>query len=130
MSEFKPRSCVLLVEDDDAVRRSLLLLLKAHGYEVRAHSSAVGLAQHPGALDCGCIVADLMMPNIDAVEMLAEFKQAGWAGKAVLISGYLDRRWEERARDAGYDAILPKPISHSVLVRTVEELLPRSSAAA
>jgi FixJ family two-component response regulator len=121
------RSCVLLVEDDDAVRRSLLLLLKSRGFEVKAHSSAVGLARDVAALGCGCIVADLMMPQVDALQMLAEFHEAGWNGKAILISGFLDPRWEEKARAAGFNVVLPKPISDSVLIRTVEELLPNSS---
>ena len=122
-----PTSSVLLVEDDDAVRRSLQLLLRARGYEVRAYPSAVGLAEDLDARKCGCIVADLMMPQVDAIQLLAEFHAAGWRGKSILISGYLDAKWEERARAAGYDAVLSKPISESVLVRTVEELLPKQS---
>ena len=69
-----------------------------------------------------------MMPQIDAIQLLEEFKAAGWKGKSILISGYLDTKWEAKARTAGYDAILPKPISDSVLVRTVEELLPSEPA--
>lgn len=119
-----PKPAVLLVEDDDAVRRSLQLLLSSRGYVVRAYPSAVGLSLDPEALGCGCIVADLMMPRTGALELLAEFKETGWDGKSILISGYLDAAREEMARKAGYDAILPKPISDSVLVRTIEGLLP------
>ena len=119
---------VLLVEDDDAVRRSLQLLLSAHGYMVRSYPSAVGLAQDSAALACTCVVADLIMPQIDALQLLAELRTAGWTGKAVLISGHVDQRWEEKARAAGYDAVLPKPISDSVLIRTMAELLPGLAA--
>lgn len=119
---------ILLVEDDDAVRRSLQLLLSANGYSVRSYPSAVGLAQDPAALGCGCLIADLMMPQTDALQLLAELRAARWPGRAVLISGYMDRDWEQQARAAGYDAILPKPISDSVLIRTVEALLPRPTS--
>ena len=119
-----PKPAVLLVEDDDAVRRSLQLLMSSRGYVVRAYPSAVGLSLDAEALGCGCIVADLMMPQIGALELLAEFKRKGWDGKSILISGYLDSAREEKARQAGYDAILPKPISDSVLVRTIEGLVP------
>ena len=119
-----PKPAVLLVEDDDAVRRSLQLLLSSRGYVVRAYPSAVGLSRDAEALGCECIVADLMMPQIGALELLAEFKEKGWDGKSILISGYLDSAREEKARQAGYDAILPKPISDSVLVRTIEGLVP------
>lgn len=115
---------VLLVEDDDAVRRSLQLLLRSRGYDVRAYPSAIGLAAEAAQSTYGCLIADLMMPEVDAIQLLAELRAAGWTGKAILISGYLDSRWEQRACAAGYDAVLSKPISESVLVRTVEELLP------
>jgi len=116
---------VLLVEDDDAVRRSLLLLLRSRGYDVRAYPSAVGLAMNPGALGCACLVADLMMPQTDAIELLAELRGACWTGRSILISGHLDAQWRTKAISAGYDAVLRKPISESVLVRTVEKLLPK-----
>ncbi len=113
---------VLLVEDDDAVRRGIQLLLRSHGYEVRAYPSAVGLAKDPEALRCGCMVADLLMPHTGAIELLRELKAAGWAGKAILISGHLDDVWEANARAAGYDRVLPKPLSDSVLMRTLGEV--------
>jgi FixJ family two-component response regulator len=126
-NRFQVSPTILLVEDDDAVRRSLQLLLSAHGYGVRSHAAAAGLAQDPAALGCACLVADLMMPQTDALQLLAELQAAGWTGKAILISGFLDAEWERRAREAGYDAILPKPISHSVLIRAVTDLLPAKS---
>lgn len=118
------KPCLVLVEDDDAVRRSVQLLLQSRGYHVRAYPSAVGLAQDALALGCACIIADLMMPQVDAIQLLAELKAASWKGKAILMSGYLDKRWEVKAQVAGYDCILAKPISDSVLIRTVESLLP------
>lgn len=117
---------VLLVEDDDAVRRSLQLLLRSRGYDVKAHASAMGLASDARALRCGCLIADLMMPQSGALQLLAELRTAQWAGKAILITGFLDTYREEQARAAGFDAVLAKPISDSVLVRTVAELLPPS----
>lgn len=120
-SETKPR--ILLVEDDDAVRRSIQLLLRSRGYEVRSYASAVGLASDAEALRAQCMIADLVMPQTDAIQLLAEMRAAGWTGRSVLISGHLDGGWEARAHAAGYDQVLPKPISDSVLVRTVSELM-------
>ncbi|WP_454596981.1 response regulator [Qipengyuania sp. SM2507] len=119
------RHCVLLVDDDDAVRRSLQFLLQSRGYAVRAYPSGVRLASDPAALACCCLLADLMMPQTDAVELLTELRAAGWNGRSILISGFLDDRREAFARAAGYEIVLPKPISQSVLMRTIEELMPR-----
>lgn len=115
--------CIVLVDDDDAVRRSIQLLLKSHGYEVRAYPSPVGLAADAEALRCHCMIADLIMPQIDAIQLFAEMRAAGWAGRSILISGFLNSGWEIRALGAGYDRVLQKPISDSVLVRTVKDLM-------
>jgi FixJ family two-component response regulator len=122
------RPCILLVEDDDAVRRSLQLLLSSRGYSVKSYPSGVGLAEDSSALECRCMIADLMMPQTDALQLLGQLHEAGWTGKSVLISGHLDSRWEQKALHVGYDAILPKPISESVLVRTVEQLLRKTAS--
>lgn len=123
------RPKILLVEDDDAVRRSLQLLLGAHGYQVMAYPSAVGLAEDPNALLAACLIADLIMPQTSAIDLLNELHTAGWMGKAIMISGHLDDDWEERARAAGFNAVMAKPTSDSALVRAVQELLPSASAA-
>ena len=114
---------VLLVEDDDAVRRSLQLLLSGRGHDVRAYASAVGLAKDPAALRCDCLVADLMMPPTDAVALLGQLRKTGWGGRAILISGFLDEAWRDMAQRAGFDAVLTKPISDSLLIHTIEALL-------
>ena len=76
-----------------------------------------------------CWREDLMMPQIDAIQQLAQLQAAGWAGKTILISGFLDPGWETKALAAGYDRVLHKPISDSVLVRTVSELMAPSAIA-
>jgi two-component system, LuxR family, response regulator FixJ len=119
-SPDKPR--VLLVEDDAAVRRALQLLLQGGGYEVRAYRSAVGLADNPEALDSSCLVADLMMPDLDALGLLQNLRAAGWQGRAILLSGHLTDAWAAKAIEAGFDAALAKPIPDSLLLSWVARL--------
>jgi two-component system, LuxR family, response regulator FixJ len=114
---------ILLVEDDGAVRRALQLLLRAEGYDVRAYPSAVGLSHDPEALRSDCLVADLIMPGKDALELLTAMRAAGWQGQAILISGFLNSDHERKAREAGYTTILPKPIGDAVLTKAVADLL-------
>lgn len=121
------RARILLVEDDDAVRRSLQLLLTSRGYDVRAYRTGEGLAKEPEALSAACLVADLMMPEGDALQLLHGLRAAGWKGPSVLISGHLTDEWASQAEAAGYDAVLPKPIGESVLVGWIARLLDRST---
>jgi FixJ family two-component response regulator len=117
----RPR--ILLVEDDDAVRRSLQLLLLSQGYDVRAYRTGHGLAGDPEALKSGCLIADLIMPESDALELLHDLRGAGWRGPSILISGHLTDEWAAQAKAAGYDAVLPKPIGETVLVGWIARLL-------
>lgn len=117
----RPR--VLLVEDDDAVRRALQLLLVARGYDVRAYRSGEGLATDAEALRATCLVADLVIPGGDALSLLADLKAAGWSGAAILVSGHLTDDLAARALDQGYDLVLPKPIGEYRLVNSIAQLL-------
>jgi FixJ family two-component response regulator len=120
--EPKPRR-VLLVEDDAAVRRSLQLLLVGQGYDVRAYPSAAGLAHDPEALRADCLVADLLIPDGNAITLLADLRSSGWKGQAVLISGHLTNEWAERALAHGYAAAFAKPIGDAVLTKCLARLM-------
>lgn len=124
VADVASRRRVLVVEDDAAVRRSLQLLLVAQGYDVRAYPSAAGLAQDPEALRADCLVADLMMPDGNAVTLLTDLRTSGWKGQAVLISGHLTNEWAERALAHGYAAAFAKPIGDSVLTKCLARLMP------
>lgn len=124
------RRRVLLVEDDAAVRRSLQLLLVAQGYDVRAYPSAAGLARDPEALRADCLVADLMIPDGNAVTLLSDLRGSGWHGQAILISGHLTNEWAERALANGYAAAFSKPIGDHVLISCLARLMPAAAAGA
>jgi FixJ family two-component response regulator len=117
------RPHIVLVEDDDAVRRSLHLLLAANGYDVMAFPSSAGVPNEPQALRADCLVVDLMIPDGDGLGLLQEMRSAGWSGAAILISGHLTDDLAARAIDEGYALALPKPIGDSVLVNAIGRLL-------
>ena len=118
------RPLILLVEDDSAVRRSLQLLLSGHGYDVRAYPSGAGLAQDPEALRADCLIADLIVPDGNAVTLITALREAGWEGPAILISGHLTNEWTEKALAHGYCASFAKPIGDLVLTKCLARLIP------
>lgn len=121
------RPSVLVVEDDDAIRRSLQLLLRARGFDVRAYASpgfALADKENRAAV---CLIADLVMPGLDGLMLLADLRSEGWAGAAILISGYLDPDRRNRAAHAGFDAVLEKPVADSRLVSVMNDLIARNT---
>jgi FixJ family two-component response regulator len=121
----KNRKRILLVEDDDAVRRALQLLLFSHGYDVRAYASGAGLAEDPEALRSDGLVADLIIPSGDAVSLLKDLRGAGWEGPAILISGHLTEQWSDQALSSGYSAAFAKPIGDAILINCLSGLVPQ-----
>lgn len=118
-----PRASVLVVEDDASVRRSLLLLLRSQGLDVRAYASASQALADPLALSAQCLIADLTMPDLDGLALLAGLRAQGWTGPAILVSGQLDEDIERRGREAGFDAVLRKPIFDRRLTGRIAELI-------
>jgi FixJ family two-component response regulator len=118
---LRPR--ILLVEDDAPVRRALQLLLSASGYDVRAYGTATGLETNPEALACVCLIADLVLPGTDALDLLSSLRFHGWTGVAVMVSGHLTPELTAEAYRSGFQAVFPKPLQEAALVHQIEWLL-------
>lgn len=110
-----PRPQLLLIEDDEAVRRSLQLLLHARGFDVRAYAAATPAMSAAGKDDYVALVSDYRLPDGDGIGVLRSLKRNGWAGKAVLITGFPSQHLFDSARASGFDAVLEKPLrSHDL----------------
>jgi len=110
------RPSVLLVEDDDGVRRSTQLLLHGQGYQVRAHSVAGASLADPAAMTADYLVANYCLPDGDGIALLRALHARGWTGRAVLMTGYPSPALAAEAAATGYAALLEKPLrTHELL---------------
>jgi len=105
-----PRPILLLVEDDGSVRRSLQFLLLDKGFDIRAFASAVAALASAVAETADVLVADYRLADGDGISMLRELRRRGWPGKAVLITGMGSPQIAREALDAGFLAVLNKPV--------------------
>ena len=110
------RPTVLLVEDDDGVRRSTQLLLHGQGYQVRAHSVAGASLADPASLSADYLVADYCLPDGNGIALLQALHARGWTGRAVLMTGYPSPALTAEAAATGYATLLEKPLrTHELL---------------
>lgn len=114
---------ILVVEDDAGVRRSILMLLKAHGLSAKAYGSGSNLAGDPLARTAHLLIADWRMPDMNGFEVLASLRSTGWTGAGLMLTGYYDAILAARARREGFQEILPKPVLDHELIGTVTRLL-------
>lgn len=117
----KPK--LLLVEDDASVRRALQLLLHGRGWDVRAHGSADAALSDPFSGDAALLVADYRLAGTDGIDLLLRLRARGWQGRAILITGYPSKTVDQAATDAGYAAVLEKPLSDVAFPETIRYLL-------
>ena len=112
---------VILIEDDDALRRSLQLLLIGQGYHVLAFSQPEAAIASPASLAAACLVIDYVLPRHNGIETLRMFRAKGWQGRAVLITAFHSPGLQDAAADAGFAAVLPKPFRTDDLDRAMGE---------
>ena len=112
----QPQRVVLLIEDDEAVRRSIQLLLHWRGYDVRSFGSAGPVLDGDSIRDVDILVTDYRLPDGDGIGILRALRRSGWKGKAILITAFPSVALIESARASGFDAVLEKPLRQHELV--------------
>jgi PAS domain S-box-containing protein len=118
---------VLLVEDDEAVRRATRSMLERAKYSVlEAADGVAGLAvaeKHRGAIDV--VVTDLMMPGMDGRAFAGLLRQTHPGVRVIFISGYTDDAVTRRGLVDPSQAFLQKPFTARDLTALIRSALDR-----
>jgi two-component system, LuxR family, response regulator FixJ len=114
---------VYVVDDDDAVRRSLSVLMRSVGLASRTYSSATDFLQgyEPGGP--ACLVADVRMPGMSGLELQQEIKARGIEMPIVFITGYGDVQMAVEAMKSGAVDFVQKPFRDQDLLDCINVAL-------
>jgi two-component system response regulator FixJ len=121
---------VYVVDDDDAVRDSLEILLETAGHRVRTFSSALAFLDALGALGPGCAVLDVRMPEMDGLTLQEELNTRGVHLPVIVMTGHGDVPIAVRAMKAGALDFLEKPFSDEALLESVRGALQQAKRTA
>lgn len=111
---------IYVVDDDEAVRDSLTLLLESHGMHVKAYDSPNAfLAEYQGGT-VGCLLLDLHMPGMSGIDLLEQFAPRTVDIPVIVISGKADPASRSRAVAAGANAVLDKPFRDHDLLSAIQ----------
>ena len=113
--------CVLVVEDDEGVRRSLQLMLGWRGFAVLVCDSLAAVRALGPAGEAGLLVTDYHLPDGTGIDVLVLLRAAGWRGRAVLITAEDSPELAARALALGFHAVLEKPMERDALIRALTE---------
>jgi two-component system cell cycle sensor histidine kinase/response regulator CckA len=118
---------VLLVEDEDAVRKLARIALESQGYSVIEAVDAEGaLEQLTADTQLDLLVTDLTMPGMDGQELAERIRTERPAVGVVFISGYISDP-DDLDRFAGA-LVLAKPFTPNQLLAAANTLLSSASA--
>lgn len=118
----KPAS-VFVVDDDDAVRNSLRLLLKSVGLPTVALASAREFLDSWHPAQPGCLVLDVRMPGMSGLELQQELNRLGAIMPVIFISGHGDIPMAVEAIQHGAFDFLQKPFRDQDLIDRVQRAL-------
>lgn len=121
----QPRPLIVLVEDEELIRRLLSRVLETAGYEVVV--AADGLAAlhqfeaHAG--DVALLLTDLVMPGMNGLELSRAARDLQPDLPVLCMSGYSEETLRERGSEEDEVAFIEKPFAPGELTDLVEELL-------
>ncbi|MBH1999512.1 MAG: response regulator [Sphingomonadaceae bacterium] len=120
---------IYVVDDDEAIRRSLSFLLRTSGFAVELFEGGLSFLKAAGALAPGCVLLDVRMPDMDGLEVQRELRARGVMLPVVIMTGHGDVDMAVAAMKAGASDFIEKPFEKAALLACIEAARAQSVAA-
>jgi two-component system, LuxR family, response regulator FixJ len=124
-SQSENAPIVYVVDDDDAVRDSLLGLLQVKGFRAHGFPSADAFLAGIESNCAGCVLLDIRMPGKSGLELQAELVRREIRIPIVIITGHGDVSAARTAFQAGAVDFLEKPLEEMTLLSAISVALDR-----
>lgn len=111
---------VYIVDDEEAIRRSLELTLETAAYAPRSFAGGTQLLEAESDLPAGCVLLDLRMPDIDGLEVQRRLLAAASPHAVIVMSGHGELGAAITAMEQGAIAFLEKPFSRVTLLELLD----------
>lgn len=118
-----PDQIVHVLDDDEALRDSLVWMLEGNGYGVAAHDSAAAFLAGWHEDMTGCLLLDVRMPGMSGLELFDELLRRGSKLPVVFITGHGDVPMAVAALKKGALDFVEKPFGERDILRLVEQAL-------
>ena len=115
---------ILVVDDTPDTLEAFGELLKLEGANVTLATSGRKAIEAAEQADFDLILSDIAMPGMDGYELMAELRKRDRTAKvmAVAVTGFGRPNDETRAREAGFDAHVAKPVELAALLQIIHRL--------
>jgi RNA polymerase sigma factor (sigma-70 family) len=118
---------VFVVDDDDAARDSLAMLLQLKGYQARTFAAAEAFLERYRPEWPGCLVLDLRMTGMSGIELQAELARRGIPLPVIVVTAHGDVPTTRATLKAGAVDFIEKPIDHEALLAAIDAAFDRDA---
>lgn len=112
---------VYLVDDDEAVRNALCLLLSTVGIDALGFADPGLFLAQTERLEPGCLILDIRMPHISGLKLQERLQEQGVDWPVIIISGHGDIDACRRAFRNGAVDFLSKPVDEQELIDAIQK---------
>lgn len=122
------KTTVHVIDDDEAVRDSLLMLLNAVDLQVKTYTDALDFLAVYNSDMRGCLVLDVRMPGMSGLELQRELNERQALLPIIFVTGHGDVPMAVNAMQKGAEEFLLKPFDHQELINRIHMALQKETA--
>ena len=116
---------VMIVDDDESIRRAARRLIKSHGFPVETFASAEDFLSSGRLHETACLVLDVQMPGLNGLELQSRLITDGHQVPIIFITAFNDENARAQALKAGALGYLDKPFEEADLLTAINVALRR-----
>ena len=116
-------STVFLVDDDQAVRDALVLLLETAQFNAESFDSAEAFLDACDPDRPGCLVLDVRMPGMSGIKLQEELAARGIVIPIIFLTGHADVSMSVQAFRSGAIDFMEKPFDENILLERIQEAI-------
>ena len=119
---------IVIVDDDESVRRTIRRLIRSLGMEAEAFKSGqefLDLCEAMPSYEPGCVILDVQMPGMNGLDVQQQLVKSRKKIPVIFITAHDDLGARERALAAGAIAFIRKPFQDEILIKTMRQALNR-----
>ncbi len=116
-------SIIFIVDDDEAVRDSLSMLIESAGHEAETFDLALAALDRCRMRRPDCILSDVRMPGMDGIEFQEKLIENGIDAPVVIMTGHGDVRLAVRAMKTGALDFIEKPFEDTAILASIAEAI-------
>ncbi|MEW6417205.1 MAG: response regulator [Nitrospirota bacterium] len=114
---------ILVVDDEEKIRKSLSGLLQDYDYEVATASSGPECLQIMSSQTFDLVILDIVMPGMDGIEVLQKIKEEYKDTEVIIITGYADKEKAIATFRLGVYDFIEKPFESKEILNTIAHCL-------